>query len=101
VVKYQYYLLIFPNPDLAVDTAKLQELKRAASLIEAPNTDKKPDIKKLQKVLVKAENMKERNKLIVQSYQKSYSQYMIAKVLEENFSLINTYIICSQNKILE
>jgi len=68
--------------DSAVDTAQLQELKRATSLIEAPNTDKKPDIKKLQKVLAKAENMKERNKLIVQSYQKGYSQYMIAKVLD-------------------
>ena len=32
-----------------VDTSVLQELKKASSLVEAPNVDKKPDIEKLTK----------------------------------------------------
>jgi len=35
-----------------VDTSILQELKKASSLIEAPNVDKRPDIKKLKKMLL-------------------------------------------------
>ena len=65
----------------SVDTAQLQELKKASSLVEASNGDKKPDIKKLQKILAKAKDIKDRNKLIVKSYQQGYSQHMIAKVL--------------------
>ena len=33
--------------DSSVDTAQLQELKKASNLVEASNSDKKPDIKKL------------------------------------------------------
>jgi len=50
-------------------------------LIEAPNVDKKPDIKKLKKMLLPAKNIKERNKQIVKAYAQGYSQHMIAKVL--------------------
>ena len=67
--------------DSSVDTAQLQELKKASNLVEASNIDKKPDIKKLEKILSKAVDMKSRNRLIVQSYEKGYSQHMIAKVL--------------------
>ena len=67
--------------DSSVDTAQLQELKKASNLVEASNSDKKPDIKKLEKILSKAVDMKSRNRLIVQSYEKGYSQHMIAKVL--------------------
>ena len=52
-----------------------------SNLVEASNIDKKPDIKKLENILSKAVDMKSRNKLIVQSYEKGYSQHMIAKVL--------------------
>ncbi len=64
-----------------VDTAVLQELKKASSLIEAANVDKKPDIEKLVKMLAKTKEMKERNKQIVKAYEQGYSQHMIAKVL--------------------
>ena len=67
--------------DSSVDTAQLQELKKASNLVEASNSDKKPDIKKLENILSKAVDMKSRNRLIVQSYEKGYSQHMIAKVL--------------------
>ncbi|PHS38042.1 MAG: hypothetical protein COB07_09690 [Sulfurovum sp.] len=67
--------------DTPVDTTQLQELKRASSLVEAPNSDKKPDIEKLKSILSKAKDMKERNRLIVDCYNQGYSQHMIAKVL--------------------
>lgn len=41
-----------------VDTSQLQELKRASSLIEAPNIDNKPDMEKLRKILAKAKDIK-------------------------------------------
>ncbi len=63
-----------------VDTSVLQELKKASSLIEASNVDKKPDVKKLEKMLLD-KDMKERNKQIIKAYEKGYSQHMIAKVL--------------------
>ena len=65
----------------AVDTSVLQELKKASSLIEAPNIDKKPDIEKLTKMISNAENIQARNKKIVKAYEEGYSQHMIAKVL--------------------
>ncbi len=67
--------------DSPVDTTQLQELKKASSLVEASNSDKKPDIKKLEKILAKAKDMKSRNRLIIKSYQQGYSQHMMAKVL--------------------
>jgi len=57
---------------------KLQELKKASSLIEAPNIDKKPDIEKLKKIFAKTKEIKERNKQIVKAYEGGYSQHMIA-----------------------
>ncbi len=44
--------------DSSVDTAQLQELKKASNLLEASNSDKKPDIKKLENILNKAVDMK-------------------------------------------
>jgi len=64
-----------------IDTSVLQELKKASSLIEAPNVDKKPDIKKLKKMLLPVKELKERNKQILKAYAQGYSQHMIAKVL--------------------
>ncbi len=64
-----------------VDSSVLQELKKASSLLEAPNTDKKPDETKLKKQLLKTKDIKERNEQIVNAYQEGYSQHLIAKVL--------------------
>ena len=64
-----------------VDTTQLEEMKKAASLVEAPHTNKKPDEEKLKKMLGKIKDIKERNKQIVKAYEQGYSQHMIAKVL--------------------
>ena len=64
-----------------IDTEQLKELKKASSLVEAPNIDNKPDIKKLTKILSNYKDKKERNKLIVQSYKQGYSQHTIAKIV--------------------
>jgi len=37
-----------------VDMDALQELEKASALVEAPNVEKKPDIKKLEKMLTRS-----------------------------------------------
>ena len=64
-----------------IDTAQLQELKAASSLVEAPNIDTKPDIEKLKKMFDERDDIRTRNAKIVQAYEQGYSQHMIAKVL--------------------
>jgi len=75
-----------PDPD------QLAEMKKAASLVEAPNSNKKPNEKKLKAILQKAKDKKERNTLIVQCYEQGYSQHMIAKVLEISQPAVNGII---------
>ena len=77
-----------------VDKAVLQELRIASSLVEAPNNNKKPDITKLQKIFqnIEIEKIDERNKKIVQVYEKGYSQHMIAKVLGVNQATVQRII---------
>jgi len=65
----------------AIDTSQLEEMRKASSLIEAPNIDKKPDEHKLKKQLLKVKDIKERNQQIVEAYKEGYSQQMIANVL--------------------
>lgn len=64
-----------------IDTAQLQELKTASSLVEAPDIDIKPDREKLKKMFDESDDIKTRNAKIVQAYEQDYSQHMIAKVL--------------------
>ena len=75
-----------------VDSSVLQELKTASSLVEAPNVDKKPDVKKLTRLLSNIEDIKVRNRQIVKAYEESYSQHMIAKVLELNQATVQRII---------
>ncbi|MBN2768429.1 MAG: transposase [Campylobacterales bacterium] len=75
-----------------VDTSQLQELKTASSLIEAPNIDKKPNEENLRKILLKAKDIKERNKLIVECYAQGYSQHMMAKILKLNQATVHRVI---------
>ena len=75
-----------------IDYSVLQELKNASSLVEAPNTDKKPNIEKLKKMLLGKEEIKERNKQIVKAYEKGYSQHMIAKILGISQPAVNGVI---------
>jgi len=75
-----------------VDSSVLQELKTASSLVEAPNVDKKPDMKKLTKMFEKIEDVKKRNKQILKAYEQGYSQHMIAKVLGISQPAVNGVI---------
>ncbi len=43
-------------------TTQLQELKTASSLVEAPNSDNKPDMKKLERMFRNITDIKKRNK---------------------------------------
>ncbi|NKQ40225.1 MAG: hypothetical protein HF962_01475 [Sulfurovum sp.] len=65
----------------SVDSSQLEEMRKAASLVEAPNSDKKPDEPKLKKQFSKIKELKKRNEQIVKAYKEGYSQQMIAKVL--------------------
>jgi len=80
----------FLNTD--VDTSQLQEMKKASSLVEAPNIDKKPDIESLKKRFAKSQEIKERNATICKAYKEGYSQHMIAKVLGLAQSTVNGII---------
>jgi hypothetical protein len=63
-----------------VDVEQLREMRRAASLIEAPNMERKPNLEKLRNSLECVENKKERNEIIAEAYRTGYSQHQIAKV---------------------
>ena len=64
-----------------IDNSILQELKRGASLVEAPNIDKRVKEKNLKALFKDVIDKKDRNKKIVKAYKKGFSQHMIAKVL--------------------
>jgi len=62
----------------AIDSSVLQQLKRGASLVEAPNIDKRPKEEDLKAIFENITDIKERNSRIVQAYKDGYSQHMIA-----------------------
>ena len=64
-----------------VDTTQLQELKTASSLVEAPNSDNRPDMEKLESMFRNITDIKKRNKQILKAIEQGYSQHGIAKVL--------------------
>ena len=65
----------------SVDSGQLQELRKASSLVEAPNVDNRPKEEDLKKLFKNIVEIKQRNQIIVDAYAKGYSQHMIAKVL--------------------
>lgn len=75
-----------------VDSAQLQELKTASSLVEAPNVDKRPSEEDLQHIFKNITEIKERNIQISKVYKEGYSQHMIAKVLGMAQSTISAII---------
>lgn len=75
-----------------VDTAQLQEMKKASSLVEAPDVGNKPNIKTLKKRFKKPQETKKRNTAICKAYKDGYSQHMIAKVLGLAQSTVNGII---------
>ncbi len=72
-----------------VDSTQLQELKKASSLLEAPNVDCKPKEEELVQMFKNITAMKERNETIAKAYEQGYSQHMIAKVLGLAQSTVN------------
>jgi hypothetical protein len=54
------------SPRTGPDTDQLAKMKKAASLVEAPNSNKKPSEKNLKTILQKAKDKKERSSLILQ-----------------------------------
>ncbi len=66
---------------LPIDSSVLQQLKRGASLVEAPNIDKRPKEEDLKAIFENITDIKERNSKIVQAYKDGCSQHMMAKVL--------------------
>ncbi|MEA1953063.1 MAG: transposase [Campylobacterota bacterium] len=75
-----------------VDTSQLDEMRKASSLVEASNTNKKLNEVSLRKKLEKTKDTKSRNKQIAKAYAQGYSQHMIAKVLELNQSTVQRII---------
>ena len=67
---------------------QLDEMRKASSVIEASNVNKKIDEVKLRKILEK----EERNKQIAKAYKQGYSQHMIANVLELNQATVQRII---------
>ena len=65
----------------AINTAQLQAMRKASSLVEAPNVDNTPDSETLKNYFKEAKETKERNIIICKAYKEGYSQHMIAKVL--------------------
>ena len=79
-----------------VDMTQLQELRKASSLVESPNSDRKPDIKKLRKMFADITDIKKRNEQILKAIEEGYSQHMIAKVL--GISQPAVYGVVKRNK---
>jgi len=75
-----------------VDSSQLQELRKASSLLEAPNVDKKPKEEDLKKLFENVVEIGKRNQMIAEAYTKGYSQHRIAKVLGMAQSTISAII---------
>ena len=75
-----------------IDSSVLQKLKKGASLLEAPNIDKRKKEENLKAIFENVRDIKERNKRIIKAYKEGYSQHMMAKVLEMAQSTISGII---------
>jgi len=64
-----------------IDSSVLQKLKTGASLLEAPNIDKRLKEEDLKAIFENIRDIKDRNSKIVQAYKDGYSQHLIARVL--------------------
>ncbi len=64
-----------------IDSSVLQQLKKGASLLEAPNIDHRAKEEDLKTLFREITEKKDRNSKIVEAYKEGYSQHMIAKVL--------------------
>lgn len=74
------------------DADELSELKKASSLVEAPNVKKECNEKELKIFLFKANDIKHRNELILKAYEQGHSQHTIAKVIKLNQATVQRII---------
>jgi putative transposase len=77
---------------LEIDSDDLKELKKASSLVDAPDIEKKIDIEKLKKLFDEVTDNQTRNKYILKSYEQGYSQYVIAKIIGISQPAVNKII---------
>ena len=75
-----------------VDSSQLQELRKASSLVEAPNVNNSPNVDDLKILLANKTKTQERNETIVKAYKQGYSQHMIAKILGLNQATVQRII---------
>ncbi len=64
----------------AHDERVLEEIKKASNLVVTTIKEKKPDLKKLQIKLAKAENLKERNQVIFEANSEGVSQHRLSTI---------------------
>ena len=83
-----------------VDTAQLQELKTASSLVGAPNNVNKPDMAKLESMFKNITDIKKRNKQILKAIDQGYSQYRIAKVLAISQQAVSGVVKRSKRQVV-
>ena len=77
---------------LEIDSDDLKELKKASSLIDAPDIEKKTDEEKLKKLFEGVAHKQTRNKYIVEAYKQGYSQYVIANIIGISQPAVNKII---------
>ncbi|QKF82388.1 transposase [Halarcobacter ebronensis] len=77
---------------LEIDKEDLLELKKASSLVDAPDINKEIDNEKLKKVFYGISDKKIRNRYIVEVYNQGYSQYLIAKTIGISQPAVNRII---------
>jgi len=75
-----------------IDTTQLSEMKKASSLIEAPNITIETDMEELKKMFEDIKSIEDRNEIILKAYKSGYSQHMIAKYLGLSQPAINKII---------
>lgn len=77
---------------LEIDLSDLKELKKASSLVDAPDINRKVNKEKLIKLFNGIENKQDRNRNILEAYTQGYSQYMIAKTIGISQPAVNGII---------
>ena len=75
-----------------VDINELKEIKKASSLIEAPNIDIELDLDRLKEMFEGVVSKAKRDKIVVEAHKLGYSQHKIAKVLGLSQPTINRII---------
>lgn len=84
---------------LEIDYTDLKELKKASSLVDAPDLDKEIDKEKLIKLFENITNNEERNKNIFKAFKQGFSQHLIAEIIGISQPAVNK-IIKKEEKVI-